>query len=847
MCKALIKKRSVHIMKKRRQKQMAVLLTLFVGLQVVPTASIPISAAETNVQGESDRTLSSPSDMVTVNNTDEDVVYTGDWSKDLNLQLAAASEQFAVNMIDSSKQDDGGIEPGQIVYQKESEEAVNGITVKMPTDKTLLKVTSAGQELIEDIDYTIINDQVVISPDYLKRQILEQIKIKFIFDLSAESSETVVEMVNDDDPAIEYDQIAEGVWKYNDMKDNMTTDADYGVDFHTTHTDGASLTYRFLGTGISFLTKRMDACANVEVYIDDVKQPGLYPGENSVPSGSQVPVFSIADLPYGEHTIKIVKANKGCLHVDAFAVSKPKGTEQTLTIYLIGPSSQAPYDSIYDKNSLEQTLNITLPGNGGLFLSLHKGKQALTNEVDYVIAGDTISLLPAYLNSLPLGEQKFIVKFDGDYNNDLQWVRDNGMSFAYTFEGSGVTISGPVGPDFGSMEIYMDNEFKTTVDAYNEKRLAKQKLFTIDKLEKVPHTIKVVKTGGNLMAFDALIYDTREYMEETVPVTSLQLNKTKWNLLVGAKEKMIAAVAPETATDKKVTWSSSDAKIVSVDAITGAITAVTLGQATITATSTSNPEITASGTITVTAAPPQTIAVSTIHARSNIMLAKGKAASLQANVMPVNATNKKLTYKSSNPDIITVSNTGVVTGRKGGQAAVTITAANGKRINCTVTVAEVKLNTLSTTLQVKKSTTLIKPLKKYPVKDKIKTYTSSNKKVATVSAKGKITAKKVGNTTITVTMASGATATCKLTVRRTKVVTKALILDQKATVKKGKAITLTVARNPITATEKLSWTSSNKKIATVKNGKVKGLKRGRVKITVKSSNGKKKICTVTVK
>jgi uncharacterized protein YjdB len=56
-----------------------------------------------------------------------------------------------------------------------------------------------------------------------------------------------------------------------------------------------------------------------------------------------------------------------------------------------------------------------------------------------------------------------------------------------------------------------------------------------------------------------------------------------------------------------------------------------------------------------------------------------------------------------------------------------------------------------------------------------------------------------------------------------------------------------VTRNPVTATEKLTFTSSNKKIATVRNGKVKGIKKGSATITVKSANGKKKTCRITVK
>lgn len=90
-------------------------------------------------------------------------------------------------------------------------------------------------------------------------------------------------------------------------------------------------------------------------------------------------------------------------------------------------------------------------------------------------------------------------------------------------------------------------------------------------------------------------------------------------------------------------------------------------------------------------------------------------------------------------------------------------------------------------------------------------------------------------------MKSGAKATCSVKVQKGKVVTKKLTLSsKKLALQKGKKATLTVTRNPITATEKLTWTSSNKKVATVdKNGKVTAKKAGKATITVKSANGKR--------
>ena len=161
----------------------------------------------------------------------------------------------------------------------------------------------------------------------------------------------------------------------------------------------------------------------------------------------------------------------------------------------------------------------------------------------------------------------------------------------------------------------------------------------------------------------------------------------------------------------------------------------------------------------------------------------------------------------------------------------------------------VKLNVSTITLQVKKSTSVVKIKSKYPTNDTVKSYKSSNTKVATVDKKGKVTAKKTGKATITVTMKSGAKAKYTVKVQKGKVTTKSLKLNKsKCTLKKGKTFTIKVTRNPITATEKITYSSSNKKIATVdKKGKITAKKKGKSTITVKTSNGKKATCKVTVK
>lgn len=161
--------------------------------------------------------------------------------------------------------------------------------------------------------------------------------------------------------------------------------------------------------------------------------------------------------------------------------------------------------------------------------------------------------------------------------------------------------------------------------------------------------------------------------------------------------------------------------------------------------------------------------------------------------------------------------------------------------------ATIKLNVSSITLQRKQATTKVKVSMAYG--DSIKSWASSNKKIVTVDKNGKIKAgTKTGTAKITVTLKSGKKATLKVKVQTAKVkTTKISGLKTKLTIKKGKSVTLKPAVSPITSQEKVIYSSSNKKIATVSSkGVVKGQRKGTVTITVKSGKVTKKI-KITVK
>lgn len=230
---------------------------------------------------------------------------------------------------------------------------------------------------------------------------------------------------------------------------------------------------------------------------------------------------------------------------------------------------------------------------------------------------------------------------------------------------------------------------------------------------------------------------------------------------------------------------------------------------------------------------------------------------LKATVSPSNASNKKVTWKSSDSKIAKVDSKGNVTALKKGKVTITCTAKDGskKKATCKITVNKkvdvksVKLNASAVKLVNGNSTTLKATVSPSNASIKAVSWSSSNTKVATVDSKGKVKAVGKGTATITCkTSDKGKKATCKVTVSPAKVTS--ITMAKTALVYPGKSVTLKVTVNPSNAENKsVKWTSSNSNIATVDSkGVVRGIKSGTVNITCTAQDGSKKsaVCKVTV-
>ena len=159
------------------------------------------------------------------------------------------------------------------------------------------------------------------------------------------------------------------------------------------------------------------------------------------------------------------------------------------------------------------------------------------------------------------------------------------------------------------------------------------------------------------------------------PVTSVTLDKTTASLKTGETVTLTATVKPDDATDKTVIWSTSDASVATVN--DGVVTAKKVGTATITAKA---GDKSATCAITVVATPVTSVTLN----QTTASLKTGETVTLTATVKPDNATNKTVTWSTSDASVATVSN-GVVTAIKVGTATITAKAGD-KEATCAVTV-----------------------------------------------------------------------------------------------------------------------------------------------------------------
>ncbi len=176
-----------------------------------------------------------------------------------------------------------------------------------------------------------------------------------------------------------------------------------------------------------------------------------------------------------------------------------------------------------------------------------------------------------------------------------------------------------------------------------------------------------------------------------VPVTGVELDKTSVELSAqGQTTKLTATVLPAEATNKIVTWKSSNPEVATVST-NGTVKAIADGVATITATTADgNKTVDCTVTVKIIPVPVESITLDKTDVTIGTI---GKQVTLTPNIMPANATNKAITWTTSNPEVATVDSKGVVTSVKNGEATITATTVDGGKVaKATVKVNQIDLD-----------------------------------------------------------------------------------------------------------------------------------------------------------
>jgi len=324
-----------------------------------------------------------------------------------------------------------------------------------------------------------------------------------------------------------------------------------------------------------------------------------------------------------------------------------------------------------------------------------------------------------------------------------------------------------------------------------------------------------------------------------IPDEGITLNKT--DVTLAAKETTVlnATFTPSIASDKTITWTSGNTAVATVNSA-GLVTAVGAGTTKITGTSVSGN--TAECTITVT---PEIMASTISLDISSKTLQRNETVRLNATLSPNDVSDKTITWTSDNTGVATVNNTGTVRAVAYGNATITATSSNGLTATCAISVVNpaTGISLDKTTAAIYKGQTVSLNAEVVPdtTTDTV-TWSSNNTNVATVSANGVVTGKSAGTAVISVT-AGEIKETCTVTVKNPTVTLKA------ASNKMEVGAAYKVETKSVTpSTEKVIFTSSNTKVATVNSttGVVTAKAAGTAKITATTTNGATAVCTITV-
>ena len=499
------------------------------------------------------------------------------------------------------------------------------------------------------------------------------------------------------------------------------------------------------------------------------------------------------------------------------------------------------YKSSNDKvATIDNNGQIIAVGSGSTIITVSTTKDNV-NEFTVNVSEDDVYLIDFNPSELVLKEkEKYTLKptinNEEKYSLDLNWSSsDSGI---VSVDSRGNINANKVGIAYVTVSI-KDTEFsskvKITVLSNDKTKVAKDKT----KKEVTP------KKEETIVEEDSNEEGLNEEVNTHVNVKGVKIISNKKTLKIGEEFNLKYEVLPSNATNRKVTFSSNNKEVISVDS-SGKIKALKAGTADI-SIKTNEGRFTDYVTIIVER--------DIIHVKSasmnkqNTSIIEGESERLSYTITPSNADNRKVTWKSSNINVATVDGNGLVTAQKEGTASISIVTDDGKiTSSCTVFVTKkvIRVNSISlnkNSMNLKAGTTerLTHSLSPSDATNQKVSWSSSDESVASVSEDGIVSAKRGGTAKITVTTNDGNyNASCEVTVTEI-LVTELSLNKSNFQMEKGSTIQIGCSIQPSDATDKtITWSSSDTKIATVdQSGNVKGISYGMATITAKNKKSNK--------
>lgn len=465
-----------------------------------------------------------------------------------------------------------------------------------------------------------------------------------------------------------------------------------------------------------------------------------------------------------------------------YYISYDDAIVETSLIGLTSVNDEINYDKIYQYNELGMNQSISLGDAGTIYGGNKFTREQLDDKVEYITS------VGVYLSEAE-GLEIYINSEDDNIPNSKLVCTPGALEAGY----HNIALPSPIeltGDKFAIAIKYTNQEgaslpieanlkesnFAPEGNMYDSaKSGSNQSFFSPDGAHwqelndtSAGEDIVLKNTDTCIKVFTRLADKPKE-----INVEGVSLDKQSITLTEGETDTLTATITPDNATNKNITWSTSNPDVASVQ--NGVVTANSAGTATITVT-TEDGNKTAQCQVTVIQKPIEIIHVQGVSLdKTNITLTEGETDTLTATVMPDDATNKNITWSTSNPDVVSVQN-GVVTANSAGTATITVTTEDGnKTATCQVTVEErpvqiihveeVSLNKEKDTLEIGNTTNLNASITPSDATNQKIIWTSSNPDVATVNDYGVIKALKEGTTIITATSEDGNISdSCEITV-----------------------------------------------------------------------------------